>query len=103
MTRIERYLTLIIKSEMRAICYLRHLQNRIPAADGGSRLPPLSLVSRLRLSLSWVERENVCQSTAVKRSTNDIISDFFEINQKFDNLKVFMKFKIINNIKSFYV
>ncbi len=81
-----------------------HLQNRVPAADGGSRLPPPSRVSRLSPSPSWVERENVCQSSAAKRSINDTISDFFEINQKSDNLKVFMKFKIINNIiKSFYV
>jgi hypothetical protein len=69
-----------------------HLQNRIPAADDESRLSPLSLVSRLSLSPSWVKRENVCQSTTIKTSINDIISDFFEINQKFDNLKVFMKF-----------
>jgi hypothetical protein len=76
--------------------FRNHLQNRILAADDESELSSLSL--------SWGKRENVCQSTAIKRSINDIISDYFEINQKFDNLKVFMKFKIINNIiKSFYV
>jgi hypothetical protein len=46
-----------------------HLQNR---------------VSRLSLSLSWVKRENVCQSTTIKRSINDFISDLPEINHKFD-------------------
>jgi hypothetical protein len=72
------------------------------AADGGSWLPPPSRLSRLSLSPSWVERENVCQSSAVKRSINHIISDFFEINLKFASLKDFSKFKTINNIiKSF--
>ncbi len=94
--RSSRILFLLIKSS--------HLQNRVTTANDESRLSPPSRVGCLSLSFNWVERENVCQSTTVKRSINDITSDFVKINHKFDNLKVFLKFKIINNIiKSFYV
>jgi hypothetical protein len=64
---------------------VRHLQNRKSAEDGESRFPPSSLFSRLSLSLSWVKRENVCQSTTIKWSIFDSIEWFFKIIVKYFN------------------
>ncbi len=64
---------------------LIHLQNRKSAEDGESRLPSFSLFSRLSLSLSWMKRENVCQSTTIKWSIFDNIEELFKIIVKYIN------------------
>ncbi len=57
----------------------QYLQNRVPAGGDESRLPSFSRVSRLSLSLSWVERENVCQSITIKWRIFDSNERFFMI------------------------
>jgi hypothetical protein len=58
---------------------VHHLQNRKPTENDESRLSSFSLVSRLSLNLSWVKRENVCQSTTIKWSIFDNIKKLFII------------------------
>ncbi len=64
---------------------IKHLQNRVPAENDESRLSSLSRVSRLSLSLSWVKRENVCQSIAIKWRIFDSNERFFMIFVKNTN------------------